>query len=191
MNTKAITVLVLAFTALIASCATVSTETAGHTRATDAGEATRSGESTSILSGEVQEITTGYAELWSSDNITVKAGIPVRWFVEAAPGSLPKKGMACGKTIKIPGLGWGTDTYNDAEGHLTLLEGKNLVYEFTPAEEGDILFTCWMGSECHYNYIHVTADGAPVSAVGRSSGSGKAHKTAFRYQAHDVNKLGT
>ena len=67
--------------------------------------------------------------------------------------------MGCERTIKIPGLGWGTDSHNKNEGHLTLEEGKNFVYEFTPEETGDILFTCWMGSACHYNYIHVTSDG--------------------------------
>jgi hypothetical protein len=129
----------------------------------------------------VEEITTPYAQLWSSDTITVKAGVPVRWYVEAAPGSLPMKGMACGKTIKIPGLGWGTDSYNDAEGHLTLVEGKNLVYEFTPSEVGDILFTCWMGSECHSNYIHVTADGVHVSEARQARRGGEALAAAFRY----------
>jgi hypothetical protein len=166
--------------------AAASPETGGH--APDAG-APEGASSYALVEG-VQEITTPYTQLWSSDTITVKAGVPVRWYVEAAPGSLPMKGMACGKTIKIPGLGWGTDSYNDAEGHLTLVEGKNLVYEFTPSEPGDILFTCWMGSECHSNYIHVTADGAHVSDARQVRKGGEARKAAFRYDAHGVNKQG-
>jgi hypothetical protein len=114
-----------------------------------------------VISGSehAQEITTDYGDLWESDEIVVKVGVPVRWYVYAAPDSLPTSGMACGKTIKIPGLGWGTATYNKDEGHLTLAEGKNFVYEFTPTEIGDIQFSCWMGPDCHGNVIHVTADG--------------------------------
>ena len=44
------------------------------------------------------------------------------------------------------------------------MQGNNLVYEFTPNEEMDILFTCWMGSSCHKNHIRVTADGTYTSA---------------------------
>ena len=180
---------VLLITALFSACASASSAVSpeagghGHTAASPEAEghdgtadegAQEGGASYALVDG-VQEVTTAYAQLWSSDTITVKAGVPVRWYVEAAPGSLPKTGMACGKTIKIPGLGWGTDSYNDAEGHLTLVEGKNLVYEFTPSELGDILFTCWMGSECHYNYIHVTSDGAHVSDARQ------ARAIAFRY----------
>jgi hypothetical protein len=188
MNTKMIVILIVSCAALFSTCATsaVSTEAAGHARA--ASEAVQSGEPSHAPAEEVQEITTSYAELWSSDSITVKAGVPVRWYVEAAPGSLPAKGMACGKTIKIPGLGWGSDSYNDKEGHLTMVEGKNLVYEFTPQAAGDILFTCWMGSECHYNYIHVTADGAHVSDASQARETGEAHTTALRRQLHGVNK---
>jgi hypothetical protein len=159
------------FSACASASSAVSPEASGHVPV--AGETAHGGETSSALHGEVQEITTSYGQLWSSDTITVKVGVPVRWYVEAAPGSLPMKGMACGKTIKIPGLGWGTDSYNDGEGHLTLVEGKNLVYEFTPSEVGDILFTCWMGSECHSNYIHVTADGTYTGAP--RSGGGHHH----------------
>ena len=105
---------------------------------------------------EVQIIVTEYADLWTSDDITVKAGIPVKWYVDVPEGTQPK---GCGATIKIPDLGWGTDTHNKEEGHLTLVEGKNFVYEFTPTEAGDIMFTCWMGSGCHKNYIHVVENG--------------------------------
>ena len=173
------------FSACATGGATASPETGthGHVSAPvhTAEPGAPEGASSYALVDGVQELTTPYTQLWSSDTITVKAGVPVKWYVEAAPGALPMKGMACGKTIKIPGLGWGTDSYNDAEGHLTLVEGKNLVYEFIPSEAGDILFTCWMGSECHSNYIHVTADGAHISDASQFRGSGEARAIAFRY----------
>jgi len=114
-------------------------------------------ESESSTDESVQIIITAYSELWSG-NITVKAGIPVKWYVSVSEDDTL---MGCAKTIKIPGLGWGTDTHNKEENHLILEQGQNFVYEFTPEEAGDILFTCWMGSACHYNYIHVTSDGVP------------------------------
>ena len=70
------------------------------------------------------------------------------------PDDVTPKG--CGATIKIPDLGFGTDTHNKEEGHIVLQQGENFIYEFTPEETGDILFTCWMGSGCHKNYIHIT-----------------------------------
>lgn len=105
----------------------------------------------------VQYIYTDYADLWTSDDITAEAGRPVKWYV-VVPDDVTPKG--CRATVKIPGLGFGTDTYNRDEGHIVLQQGENFIYEFTPEEEGDILFTCWMGSGCHKNYIHVTP--APV-----------------------------
>ncbi|MBQ5989604.1 MAG: hypothetical protein IJL67_08935 [Oscillospiraceae bacterium] len=100
-------------------------------------------------------LVTPYSDLWKG-NISVKVGEPVKWYVDVPEDVTPK---GCGATIKIPGLGWGTDTHNKEEGHLTLKQGENFIYEFTPSETGDILFTCWMGSGCHYNFIHVTEDG--------------------------------
>ena len=145
-----ITVIALAV-ALLANCQTVSSSSRG------AG---------------VQEIVTEYSELWDSP-IVVKVGTPVKWYVHAPAGSLPMTGMDCGKTIKIPGLGWGTDSHTRDEGHLTLVEAKNFVYEFTPTEVGDIQFCCWMGSACHGNVIQVTVDGKP--APGRASNGSAQH----------------
>lgn len=121
-------------------------EAAPESKAESAHEDTSSSE---------QILVTNYADLWAS-NITVKAGTHVKWYVEV-PDSVEPKG--CAATIKIPDLGFGTDTHNKNEGHIVLRQGRNFIYEFTPEKTGDILFTCWMGSGCHYNYIHVTADG--------------------------------
>ncbi len=119
-----------------------------------AGNVSAFGEGT----GETQRLETKYEDLWTSDDITVTAGTPVEWYVIVPEGTEPK---GCRATIKIPGLGWGTDSRNKEEGHLTLVEGENLVYTFTPEEAEDILFTCWMGSGCHANYIHVIEDDSP------------------------------
>ena len=100
---------------------------------------------------DVQTIVTEYSDLWTG-TITVTAGVPVKWYVHVPEETTL---LGCAATIKIPGLGWGTDTHNKNKGHLSLTHGTQLVYEFTPTEPGDILFTCWMGSGCHHNYIHV------------------------------------
>lgn len=105
---------------------------------------------------ETAELITAYGDLWTG-TISVKVGEPVRWYVEVPEDTEPK---GCGATVKIPGLGFGTDTHNKEEGHIVLEKGRNFIYEFTPEETGDILFTCWMGSNCHSNYIHVTEDGS-------------------------------
>lgn len=104
---------------------------------------------------EAKELVTEYGDLWTG-RISVKAGETVKWYVNVPDDVVPK---GCGATVKIPGLGFGTDTHNKEEGHIVLTNGKNFIYEFTPEETGDILFTCWMGSGCHSNYIHVTEDG--------------------------------
>lgn len=103
---------------------------------------------------DTQIVVTEYSDLWSGD-ITVKAGTLVKWYVNVPEGTTL---LGCAATIKIPGLGWGTDTHNKEEGHLKLVEGNNFIYEFTVEEERDILFTCWMGSGCHHNYIHVVKE---------------------------------
>ncbi|MBE6864797.1 MAG: fibronectin type III domain-containing protein [Ruminococcus flavefaciens] len=100
-------------------------------------------------------LVTEYADLWNS-NITVKAGETVKWYVNVPEGTEPK---GCSATIKIPELGLGTDSNTKEDEHITLVQGQNFIYEFTPEKEGDILFSCWMGSGCHHNYIHVTANG--------------------------------
>lgn len=114
----------------------------------------------SAKADDTTKLVTEYSDLWS-DNITVKAGDTVKWYVNVPEGTEPK---GCGATVKIPDLGFGTDTNNKDEGHITLVQGENFIYEFTPETERDILFTCRMGSSCHHNYIHVTADGTYKTA---------------------------
>ena len=100
-------------------------------------------------------IVTEYNALWSS-TINVKAGEYVKWYVHAESPS------GCDGTIKIPGVGWGTDDSDDSQGHTMLVEGYNFVYTFTPEQlasvGGEIQFCCWMGQECHENFIHIVAE---------------------------------
>lgn len=100
-------------------------------------------------------VVTEYSDLWTG-TVAFKVGEPVSWYVHVPDDVTPK---GCGATVKIPGLGWGTEANSKDEGHLTLTQGDNLVYEFTPDKTGDFIFTCLMGSGCHSNYIHVTEDG--------------------------------
>ena len=63
-------------------------------------------------------------------NITVKAGLPVRWVIHAAEGRI----TGCNNEMVIPALNL----------RVPLQEGDNVV-EFTAAEPGVIPYTCWMG----------------------------------------------
>jgi len=62
--------------------------------------------------------------------ITVQAGIPVRWTIHAADGTL----NGCNNAIVIP-----------AYGIEKPLEFGDNVIEFTPDESGIVPFSCWMG----------------------------------------------
>ena len=62
--------------------------------------------------------------------ITVTAGEPVRWVIDAPDGSI----NGCNNRILIPAL--------DLE--YTFQPGENVI-EFTPEEAGTISYTCWMG----------------------------------------------
>ena len=63
-------------------------------------------------------------------DITVKAGVPVRWVIHAEPGRI----TGCNNEMVIPALNL----------RVPLQEGDNVV-EFTAQEPGVIPYTCWMG----------------------------------------------
>lgn len=63
-------------------------------------------------------------------DITVTAGEPVRWVIDAPDGSI----NGCNNRIFIPAL--------DLE--YAFQSGENVI-EFTPGETGTISYTCWMG----------------------------------------------
>ena len=69
-------------------------------------------------------------EAGSYPDITVQAGLPVRWTISAEEKSI----NGCNYTMVIPGL----------DLSLSFLPGEN-VLEFTPAAAGTIPYSCWMG----------------------------------------------
>lgn len=81
------------------------------------------------VSGDRQKITTeiDYGEYPS---FTVRAGIPVEWTIHVPKGKL----NGCNGEILIP----------EYDLDIVLSEGDNTV-EFTPAEAGNIPYSCWMG----------------------------------------------
>lgn len=63
-------------------------------------------------------------------NISVKAGIPVRWIINAPEGSI----NGCNYKFQVPEYGI---VYSFST-------GENII-AFTPTEKGSIPYTCWMG----------------------------------------------
>ncbi len=82
------------------------------------------------------------------DPITVKAGIPVKWTITADEDSL----NGCNNPVTIPKYGI----------QKKLSPGDNTI-EFTPTQEGDIVYTCWMGMIS--GVIHVTANESETAAT--------------------------
>ncbi len=81
------------------------------------------------LEDEVQTVTTKL-EAGSYSPITVQKGVPVKWNIKVEEGDL----NGCNNPITIP-------EYN-IQKELTI--GDNFI-EFTPQEEGNFVYTCWMG----------------------------------------------
>jgi sulfite exporter TauE/SafE/plastocyanin domain-containing protein/copper chaperone CopZ len=92
--------------------------------------------------------------------ITVQKGIPVKWTITASSSDI----NGCNETLTIPKYGITQK----------LVPGNNQI-EFTPEEEGNIPYTCWMGMIS--GNIKVVADVAKVSdsditQSGSSTGGG-------------------
>ena len=66
----------------------------------------------------------------SYPSITVQAGVPVRWEIDAPSGSI----NGCNNRLIIPALGM----------EYTFHTGKNVI-TFTPEHSGTLPYTCWMG----------------------------------------------
>ena len=99
------------------------------------------------IAGDVQTITTTM-DSGRYTAIVVQKGIPVKWTIRAQPGDL----NGCNNPVTIP-------KYNIEK---KLVPGDNLI-EFTPAEEGNITYTCWMGMIS--SNIKVVADVTQVPAA--------------------------
>ncbi len=92
--------------------------------------------------------------------ITVQKGVPVKWTITASASDI----NGCNETLTIPKYGITQK----------LVPGNNQI-EFTPEEEGDIPYTCWMGMIS--SNIKVIADVTKVSdsdttQSGTSAGGG-------------------
>lgn len=78
---------------------------------------------------EVQELTTTLSSR-NYEDITVKAGVPVKWTILADESTL----NGCNNVMVIP----------DLQLQVELKPGENII-EFTPTSEGVIGYSCWMG----------------------------------------------
>lgn len=81
-------------------------------------------------------------------NITVQAGTPVRWVIDAPAGSIN------GCNYKMLLREYGIEH--------TFQEGENII-EFTPAEAGTYQYSCWMGM-IHGNIFVTDPDGSTADA---------------------------
>ncbi len=92
-------------------------------------QGTAKAENIARIDGEVQTVT---MELESGrySPIVVQKDIPVRWIIKAEKSDL----NGCNNPVTIP-------KYNIRK---KLVPGDNII-EFTPKEEGNIVYTCWMG----------------------------------------------
>lgn len=81
-------------------------------------------------------------------NITVQAGIPVKWIINAPAGSI----SGCNHKMLL----------NEYGIEHTFTEGENII-EFTPTESGTVQYTCWMGMI--YGNIFVTDESGTEAAV--------------------------
>lgn len=84
---------------------------------------------TAQMEGSVQ-VAYSTLEAGAYPSITVQAGVPVRWIIEAPQGSI----NGCNNRILIPEL--------DME--YTFQQGQNII-EFTVDTPGTIHYSCWMG----------------------------------------------
>ncbi len=98
------------------------------------------------IEGEVQVVATTM-ESGRYQPFVVQKGIPVRWTIKAKAEDL----NGCNNPVTIP-------KYNIQK---KLVPGDNVI-EFTPAEEGTITYTCWMGMIS--SNIKVVSDLSKVSA---------------------------
>lgn len=93
------------------------------------------------------QVVNSTLEPGSYPNITVQAGVPVKWVIDAPEGSV----NGCNYKLLI----------QDYDIEYTFQTGENVI-EFTPTQAGTIRYSCWMGM-IHGN-IFVT-DGAESEAA--------------------------
>ena len=98
------------------------------------------------VEGAVQTVTTKL-ESGRYTPFIVQKGVPVKWTIQASANDI----NGCNETITVPKYGISKK----------LIPGDNLI-EFTPDEDGNIPYTCWMGMIS--SNIKVVSDIAKVSS---------------------------
>lgn len=140
-----VVVLGLAMVSQGVALANVSPATAGNVASTDAQDTLAENDTE-----ELQEIHSTL-ERGSYPEITVQAGTPVKWVIDASAENI----NGCNYKFFSNSLGI----------EHTFSEGENII-EFTPTEVGDITYTCWMGMI--QGTIHV-AEGDEDAAINQLS----------------------
>ena len=109
-----------------------------------------------LVEGGVQIVTTKLTS-GQYQPITVMAGIPVRWTIQAAQGTI----NGCNNRLQIP----------EYKIEKKLVVGDNMI-EFTPTKTGTIPYSCWMGMiRSKITVIeNKTGSTAPASKASNSSG---------------------
>ncbi|SHI79184.1 urease accessory protein UreH domain-containing protein [Parasporobacterium paucivorans] len=114
------------------------------------------GENIQVVDGE--QVVNSTLSSGQYPNITVQAGIPVKWVIDAPKGSI----NGCNNKMIIRDFGI----------ECSLKTGKNVI-EFTPTETGNIRYSCWMGMI--RGNITVTESGStPDTSVNSDSTTGPA-----------------
>lgn len=110
---------------------------------------TSTGEANSAQVSDGVQVVNSTLTSSSYPNITVQAGIPVKWVIYAPEGSI----NGCNNRMLIRDLGI----------EYTFHTGENVI-EFTPTQPGTISYSCWMGMI--QAYIFVTDGTEGTLAVG-------------------------
>lgn len=105
-----------------------------------------------LMDGE--QIVTSTLSPGRYPNITVQAGTPVRWVIDAPEGSI----NGCNYQMYIQNYGI----------EYTFQTGENVI-TFTPTEPGTVQYNCWMGM-IHGNIFVTDGDGSAESSLAADAG---------------------
>lgn len=125
---------------------------AAQTADGDAGQAAMTSET-----GDGVQVVNSTLTVGRYPNITVQAGIPVKWIIDAPAGSI----NGCNYKMLIRDYGI----------EHTFVQGENVI-EFTPQKAGTVTYTCWMGMI--RGNIFVTENAAGTQTASEDSGSSAA-----------------
>lgn len=137
-----------------------------HTSASSQGDSAGEAADIQIVDGVQLVNSTLYPG--SYPDITVQAGIPVKWVINAPDGSI--NGCNYKMIIRSYGIEY------------SFQEGENVI-EFTPTETGNVSYTCWMGM-IHGN-INVV-QGTDIDAAGDASEDADGYEYSGLYDPLDT-----